>query len=175
MSLIKLFLKLPIISLVFGSCSAQIPSDRAHCANAEFDAKVTSMLSFNVNTVSVSALKNTPNVFLIDTRSEKEFEVSHIDGAHFLNYANPNFQALSALSKDIPIVVYCSIGYRSEKMAKKLQRMGFTNVKNLFGSIFEWVNAGNPVVDGSSKYVNRIHTYNHRWSKWVYAPIEKVW
>ena len=175
MTLTKSFLKLPIISLLFGSCTGQIPLDRAHCANPEFDKKVTSMLSFTVPTVSVSELKNTPNVFLVDARSEKEFAVSHINGAHFLDYDHSDFNTLSTLPKQTPIVVYCSIGYRSEKMAKKLQQHGFTNVKNLFGSIFEWINAGNSVVDASGKNVNRVHTYNSRWSKWVYAKIEKVW
>ncbi len=176
MSLIKSLLKFPIISLLFGSCSAQIPTDRAHCANAEFDAKVSSMLSFSVPTISVAQLKNTPNTFLIDARSEKEFTVSHIQGAHFLDYDHPDYSSFNNLPKNAPIVVYCSIGYRSEKVAKKLQQKGFSNVKNLFGSIFEWVNEGNEVVDASGKNVNRVHTYNSKWSKWVFAKtIEKVW
>ena len=170
-----MFLKLPIISLLFGSCTAQIPSDRAHCTNPEFDAKVTSMLNFSVPTVSVAQLKNMSNAFLIDARSEKEFDVSHIQGAHFLNYDHPDFKILETIPKNTPIVVYCSIGYRSEKIAKKLQTQGFTNVKNLFGSIFEWVNTENLVVDSTGKTVNRVHTYNKQWSKWVFAPIEKVW
>ena len=175
MSIIKSFLRLPIISLLFSSCSAQIPSDRAHCANPEFDAKVTSMLNFSVSTMSVSDLKNMPNAYIVDSRGEKEFAVSHIADAHFFNYDKPDYSSFNTLPKNTPIVVYCSIGYRSEKIAQKLQQKGFTNVKNLFGSIFEWVNEGNSVVDASGKTTNKIHTYNQKWSKWVYAPIEKVW
>jgi len=33
--------------------------------------------------------------------------------------------------------VYCSLGIRSEVIAKKLKKAGYTNVFNLYGGIFE--------------------------------------
>jgi len=50
-----------------------------------------------------------------------------------------------ALSKDIPIVVYCGGGLRSPFAAKTLQDMGYTNVKNYSQGYFGWKKAGLPV------------------------------
>ena len=80
------------------------------------------------------------------------------------------------LDKKTPIVVYCSVGYRSEKVGEKLKAAGFLNVKNLYGSIFEWVNEGNPVVGNDNKATAKVHTYNKTWSRWVDKKnIEKVY
>ena len=44
------------------------------------------------------------------------------------------------IARESTIVVYCSVGYRSEKIAEELDKLGFTNVSNLYGGIFEWIN-----------------------------------
>ena len=64
-------------------------------------------------------------------------------------------------------MLYCSVGYRSEKVAEKMKKAGFTAVYNLYGSIFEWVNAGYPVVTNDGNQTNIIHTYNKKWGQWV--------
>ena len=56
------------------------------------------------------------------------------------------------------------------------KKAGYTNIKNLFGSIFEWVNQKNDVVDKDNTVVKKVHTYNWLWSKWVdKTKIERVW
>lgn len=50
-----------------------------------------------------------------------------------------------ALSKDIPIVVYCGGGLRSPLAAETLQNMGYTNVKNYSAGFFGWKKAGLPI------------------------------
>ena len=73
-------------------------------------------------------------------------------------------------------MLYCSIGYRSEKVGEKLQRLGYTKVYNLYGSIFESVNVGNEVVDQNGKKVKKVHTYNKDWSQWVdETKTKKIW
>ena len=57
------------------------------------------------------------------------------------------------IAKDAPIVTYCSVGYRSGKMAERLQAAGYTNVRNLEGSIFKWANEHRPLVRGESEPV----------------------
>jgi predicted sulfurtransferase len=66
--------------------------------------------------------------------------------------------------KNAPIVVYCSIGVRSEDIGEKLQKAGFTNVKNLYGGIFEWKNQGNPVYKNKME-TDSVHTFNKQWGK----------
>jgi rhodanese-related sulfurtransferase len=81
---------------------------------------------------------------ILDTRSEAEYSVSHLvearrfDGTADLAIA----PALENVSKDTPIVVYCSVGYRSAKVAQQLMEAGFQDVSNLEGGLFQWANEG---------------------------------
>ena len=154
-----------------------IPADRATCQNEAFDKEVEKTINFTVPTISVLDLKKELNeVTLFDTRSKEEFEVSHIPNAEYLGYWNFEKEKLKGIPKDSKIVLYCSIGYRSEKIGEKMQKMGFTNVHNLYGSIFEWVNQGNEVVNKNSTSVGKVHTYNRQWSEWVKeGSAIKVW
>src|SRR6185295_10757461 len=63
-----------------------------------------------------------------------------------------------------PMVIYCSVGYRSSALAEKLQKAGFTNVYNLEGSIFNWANEGRPVYRGTNT-VAEVHPYSAKWGK----------
>ena len=157
-------------------CS-QPPADRAHAEDEAFDQKISRTISFTVPTIGVGDLvERQDQMLILDARDRKEFDMSHIPNATFIGYKNWDKNVLKDVSKDTPIVLYCSIGYRSEKIGEKLLKMGYTNVKNLYGSIFEWVNQGNPIVDKNQLPTNNIHTYNEKWSQWVTNDsIQKKW
>jgi 3-mercaptopyruvate sulfurtransferase SseA len=74
---------------------------------------------------------------------------------------------MSSIPKDTEIIVYCSVGFRSGSVAKKLIKNGYTNVLNLYGGLFEWSNQELPLVDNDGKPTLKIHTYNKKWGKWV--------
>lgn len=112
-------------------------------------------------------------LLLLDTRSEKEYRVSHLQGARFVSYDHFSAEAMAAIPKDREIVVYCSVGYRSERIGEKLQDLGFTNVRNLYGGIFAWTNEGKPVYEGQKK-TNRVHAYSRTWGVWL-KNAEKVY
>lgn len=95
---------------------------------------------------------------LLDARTEEEFAVSHLATAQL---APPDPDALQ-LPPDTPIVVYCSVGYRSSRLTEQLQQRGYTNVSNLEGSIFEWANQGHPVYQ-NDRPVHSVHPYNPTW------------
>ncbi|MGI8438337.1 MAG: rhodanese-like domain-containing protein [Chthoniobacterales bacterium] len=106
--------------------------------------------------------KNRPAPVLFDVRTKAEYDVSHIAGA---KRVDPDAAAGTIqLPHDQPIVTYCSVGYRSGAFAKTLQDAGYTNVRNMSGSIFEWANEGRPIVhDGHP--VEKVHPYNATWGK----------
>jgi rhodanese-related sulfurtransferase len=171
----KIFVVLSF-SVFFMACNGQVPASRAHCQNPDFDKKVANMLSFSVKTISPSDLKRQSNVLILDARERSEYDVSHLPNAVFIGYNSFEKKTLDSVPKDKPIVVYCSIGYRSEKIGEKLKKMGYTKVYNLYGSIFEWLNQGYPVVDKNGQPTNKVHTYNKAWSRWVEdGKAEKVW
>lgn len=103
-------------------------------------------------------------IFLIDARAEEEFQISHIPGAKNMPYNKKRLKHFTDIKLDNPIVVYCSVGYRSSIMARKLQELGFKEVYNLEGSIFKWANEGKPLAQGQTT-VYKVHPYNANWGK----------
>lgn len=159
------------------ACGQQAPADRPHLENPEFDKKVENLLGFTVPLIGVKELKNIQSeVHIFDTRKEEEYAVSHIPGATYLGFDSFDPKDLKGISKSDTIVLYCSVGYRSEKIGERLQKMGYTKVFNLYGSLFEWANQGYPLVDASDRPTQKVHTYNKNWSQWVDdGKAEKIW
>ena len=101
---------------------------------------------------------------LLDARSPEEYAVSHLPGARRVDPSADTYPALDTLAAETPIVVYCSVGYRSAGVVQALQRQGFSRVSNLEGSIFRWANEGRPVVrDGEQVYA--VHPYDATWGR----------
>jgi rhodanese-related sulfurtransferase len=103
---------------------------------------------------------------LLDTRELKEFQISHLPGARWVGFSDFDVKRLDGLSKDQVVVVYCSIGVRSETIGKKLKELGFSKVFNLYGGIFHWVNEGYGV-EANGKPTRKIHAYNKMWGVWL--------
>jgi rhodanese-related sulfurtransferase len=132
-----------------------------------FGMMVDALISESVPVVSCSELKQMPQAIRLDARERKEFDVSHLPNARWIGHSDFDLKRIADLPKTTPIVVYCSVGVRSEKVGEKLKAAGYTNVQNLYGSIFEWVNQGNPVVDSTGKPTQRVHAYSRTWGIWL--------
>lgn len=70
---------------------------------------------------------------IVDIRSPQEYKEGHIDGAVLL----PEYEIYKNAGNIIPnkndiIIVYCGSGIRSKRSQKMLQRLGYTNVYNLY-------------------------------------------
>jgi rhodanese-related sulfurtransferase len=92
---------------------------------------------------------------ILDSRSEAEYAVSHIAEAHRVEGDLSIVPVLSGIPKSTPIIVYCSVGYRSSRVVQKLMEEGFQNVSNLEGGIFQWYNEG--------RWNEQVHPYNAVW------------
>ena len=101
-----------------------------------------------------------PGALVIDVREAEEFAVSHIEGA--INIARSEDIASRVADKDTEILVYCSVGYRSAGVASRLAELGYTNVKNLHHSIFEWANRGYPLRNELGQ-TDKVHPFNRAW------------
>ena len=168
----KILLFLTIIASILG-CKSQVPP-RPELKSDSLDKKLVNLLSFSVPIISVDELKALEGeYYLLDVRENEEYECSHLPGA--MHWDNSRFsEILKGIDYDETIIVYCSVGYRSEKLGRKLQNLGYNNVKNLYGSIFEWINRGYSVVNSDDKTVKQIHTYNRKWSEYVVNPDYKL-
>lgn len=135
--------------------------------NTAYDLMLKGLLSHTVPTVSADSLGSLPNYILLDSRERPEYSVSHLDGARWVGYDTFNYKVVNDLPKDTTVVIYCSVGYRSEKIGEQLAAMGYTNVYNLYGGIFEWVNTDKPVVDTNNEPTDKVHAYNRAWGVWL--------
>ncbi len=142
--------------------------------NTAYDLMLSGLLSHSVEEISVEEVAVSDNILFVDAREKNEYKVSHLKDAVWVGYDRLNLKPLKEVNKNKEVIVYCSVGYRSEKVAEKLKAQGFTNVKNLYGGIFEWVNKGNTVYNMDGDSTKKIHAYNKVWGIWLSAG-EKVY
>lgn len=105
-----------------------------------------------------------PNIILLDARTADEFEVSHLPGAVSASNTRMALDALEASDPARTVVVYCSVGYRSSRLAEELRSRGIENVFNLEGSLFQWANEGRPLYRGKER-VYEAHPYDGEWGQ----------
>ena len=129
-----------------------------------------------ISVEQLKAIQQKDSEILFDAREPEEFQVSHLKNASYVGYKDFSAEEIQQQfpDKDQPIVVYCSLGVRSEKIGEKLQQLGYKNIQNLYGGIFEWKNNKYPVFTSENKETNKVHAYSRRWSKWL-KNAEKVY
>ena len=109
-------------------------------------------------------LEEDVEVVLLDARSTKEYATSHLQGAVQANSVRAAREVLSQRAEQPTVVVYCSVGYRSSRLAQQLRARGVENVFNLEGSLFKWANEGRPVYRGAEP-VSSVHPFDADWGK----------
>lgn len=122
-------------------------------------------------TVQLNQKEILGNSILLDTREKEEYEVSHLKGAKWVGYNTFSIESVKDISKDQTIVVYCSIGARSQEIGKKLKDAGYQKVYNLYGGIFHWVNEDMPVFNQENE-TDRVHAYSRSWGIWLNKGIK---
>ena len=138
--------------------------------NPKFEQKIESIIDNSVTTISCDRLNKkitTPNLYILDAREKEEYDISHIKGAAWVGYNTFSKKKINNIPKDAIVVIYCSIGYRSEKIGEKLKKEGYQKVYNLYGGIFEWSNKKYPLVDNQQTGTTKVHAYNKDWGRWV--------
>lgn len=164
-SVLKMKRLIILISLlsVTGFLAGQKPAD--------YDDQLKAMYKNSVALITVDELsieKNTnTELILLDSREINEFKVCHIEGARCVGYNHFSIEVMEDISKDSEIVIYCSLGVRSELIGEQLKEAGYHNVRNLYGGIFEWKYQDQLVVDKKGNPTDKVHTYNEEWSKWL--------
>ena len=137
-----------------------------HVTDKAYDLLLSTLLSHSVPEISVDRLASEPYQIL-DARTAREFEVSHIPGANWVGYEDFSLDRLAGIDTQAPVAIYCSVGYRSERIAEQLRQRGYMNVVNVYGGIFEWVNTGHPVVTRDGTETEAVHAYSILWGIWL--------
>ena len=107
-------------------------------------------------------------IVLLDTRSNKEFAVSRIEGAIYAGFLGFNYSNIEEDLKGKEVIVYCTIGARSETIGEKILKKDSTlTVYNLYGGIIQWKNSGFTVVNENNQPTEEVHVYSKSWGKWL--------
>ncbi|MDX2304838.1 MAG: rhodanese-like domain-containing protein [Microscillaceae bacterium] len=142
-------------------------------SETEFNQMADEVSQGSVPDISVDQLhKAKASFILLDCREKAEFAISHLEGARWVGFDDFDLLRVKDLPKNTKIVTYCTVGWRSERIGEKLQKAGYTQVQNLHGSIFKWMNEGYPVVDQQGKTTKQVHVYSSKYRK--YAKSKEV-
>lgn len=131
-----------------------------------FDTMLEGLLEHDVPELSVNQVASNDAAVFLDARSLEEYEVSHIPDAHYVGYEDFSIERVPQVAPDALVVVYCSVGYRSEEITRRLRNAGIEKAGNLYGGIFQWVYEGHTVVnaEGATK---QVHGYDKIWGLWL--------
>lgn len=142
------------------------------CSQGTLEELLNKYNNKTVPYISVEQLQkkmNHPNLLLLDTRALEEYQTSHLKNGHWVGFESFDIEKFKIRfpEKDKEIIVYCSLGVRSEIIGIQLQNEGYTMVYNLFGGIFEWKNKDFPVVDSDGNDTEKVHAFSKQWGKWL--------
>jgi len=163
-----------ILIFVF-TCTLYSYSQSPKVENPAFNFLINMLLKRDVPEMDIQQFnKETKPLVLLDTRTKSEFEISHIPGSIWVGYEEFDIESIRNIPADAKIISYCSIGYRSEEITRKLQAAGYKNSSNLYGGIFEWVNQEGKLEDMEGMATEKLHVYKRMWGIWTSAK-EKVY
>lgn len=132
-----------------------------------YNSYLKSIYNKNTPTLTCNELYNNyVDYTVVDTRSEAEYNISHLKNALFLNFDTYTKQDLSKIPTNKPIVFYCSVGWRSQKVTEYFIKNGFNNVSNLYGGIFDWTNKTLPLYNRREQ-TDSVHVYSQKWGYWL--------
>lgn len=126
-----------------------------------------------ISTASLASMLTEPEkILLLDVREPQEYAVSHLPGAIQIEPLNTfnqtSFHPSEATAKSKTVILYCSVGVRSSRMAEQLQldlkRKGAVDVYNLDGGIFAWRNEDRILVNNSGP-TQFVHPFDEKYKQ----------
>jgi len=122
----------------------------------------------DVSADTAMKLAKSSKVVFVDVREAGEQKVSMIPGA----VTEEEFRNNLDKYRNHIVISYCTISYRSGKLARKLRKQGII-MANLRGGLLAWVHEGGKVTNSKGE-TKRIHVYGEEWN---YPPesYEAVW
>jgi len=108
--------------------------------------------SHSLTPTEATLLINREDALIVDVREPDEYASGHLPESRNFPLARLEERANEiAKSKDVPVIIVCQSGVRSEGACKSLEKLGFTKVHNLGGGIAAWRTAGLPLKKGAKK------------------------
>tara|TARA_B100000989_G_scaffold127545_1_gene94705 strand:+ start:6613 stop:6960 length:348 start_codon:yes stop_codon:yes gene_type:complete len=94
----------------------------------------------DINKDQVINILNKKNVYVIDVRTEREFNHGNIIDSHNIDYLKSDFvNNLNMLDKEKEYLIYCRSGNRSEKASLIMKSLGFKYIYHYKKGYNDWV------------------------------------
>lgn len=103
---------------------------------------ITADVDVNVSVQQAADLREN-GALMLDVRTVEEWNEAHIPNASLIPLDQLEAR-VSEVPTDVPVVIYCRSGNRSQTALWILRSAGFTNVNNMLGGINAWMEAGLP-------------------------------
>lgn len=100
----------------------------------------TAGVGINVSVQQAADLREN-GALMLDVRTVEEWNEAHIPGASLIPLDQLETR-MSEVPTDVPVVIYCRSGNRSQNALWILRDAGMTNVHNMLGGINAWIGAG---------------------------------
>ena len=92
---------------------------------------------------------------IIDARTPQEFKTSHLENALLFNQ-----ELIDTLSKETPLLIYCTVGVRSNNLANQLSEKRIYRNLRIKEGILGWANDELPLVNEQGAITDKIHVYS---------------
>lgn len=131
-----------LVALSLLSACGKSPSERGSTQTTQATGSIE-----QVDAAQFKKLTESPNALVLDVRTAAEVAEGHLPNAVNIDIYGSDFMAkVQELPKDREILVYCTVGARSQQAADILSKQGFAKVYNLDGGIVAWQRNGFEVV-----------------------------
>lgn len=137
----RTLLPIAIAIILLSSCS------KPAAENAGTNSEQATFRIQQADAAQFKKLTESPNALVLDVRTAAEVAEGHLPNAVNIDIYGSDFMAkVQELPKDREILVYCTVGARSQQAADILSKQGFAKVYNLDGGIVAWQRNGFEVV-----------------------------
>lgn len=155
-----------ILYTVLALCKTQTD---LQVSNPEYQAYLNEVYSGFLPGITVESLQGLGDekIYYLDSREQQEYRVSHIKYARQVGNLWFDMRDVYDIPKDAFIVVYCTIGDRSQRVGEKLVNAGYSQVYFLYGGMIEWMNMGNPVYTEKEIQTPQVLLSKKSWESWL--------
>jgi rhodanese-related sulfurtransferase len=116
------------------------------CATMLFLPQIKGAAGGMLTSAGAVQLMNREKAVVIDVSEPEEFALGHVNNAKNVPFAQLEDKLASQVkNKDLPLILVCASGSRSNRAVAIAKKLGFNNVQALAGGLKSWKEANLPL------------------------------
>ncbi len=98
----------------------------------------------DLNPAQIDGFIQQTQPMVVDVRRAEEYQSGHLPDA-ILAPLGTTAREMAKVDRNIPVLLICKSGHRSQAAARDLLKMGFTDVYHLKGGMDQWKRENRPI------------------------------